>query len=394
VATFRESASRKGIELKCETGWDVPDWGLGDPLRLQQVLVNLLSNALKFTEQGQVSVSVLRTTSAAGDQLRFEVSDTGPGIRTEDQKRVFAAFAQLEQNPAGAAGSGLGLTICRELVERMGGEVGVSSELGRGSKFFFSFPLEVAEPASASAAAPPAPPAARPWDNVPIRVLVAEDTEDNRLLISHYVRKEPVEIQFAADGQEAVDAIQAGSEFDLILMDLDMPRLDGYEATKCIHEWQRSHGRTATPIVALSAHAMREAELASMAAGCIAHIAKPVEQAMLLSTIRRYASATGVLRPEPAVLAEGVAALVPKYLAAKPQQIAEARASLAAKDYDPIRRFGHNLKGTGRGYGLAPIEDIGREIENAATNHDEGRIAEQLENLLRFVSSVPAAASK
>jgi CheY-like chemotaxis protein len=223
---------------------------------------------------------------------------------------------------------------------------------------------------------------------------VAEDTEDNRLLISHYVRKETVQIQFAADGQEAVEAVQAGGQFDLILMDLDMPRMDGYQATKVICDWQKSHGLNATPIVALSAHAMREAELASLAAGCTAHVAKPIEQAMLLNTIRRYAGSKTAPVVEAPVMPEGVAALVPKYLAAKPKQIAEARASLAAKDFDPIRRFGHNLKGTGRGYGLPPIEEMGREIEKAAANHDEVSIAEQLENLHRFVSSDPVASWK
>jgi PAS domain S-box-containing protein len=390
VATFRESASRKGIGLEFEIASDVPAWEFGDPLRVQQVLVNLLSNAVKFTEQGHVAVSVLTLSTPLGERLCYEVSDTGPGIGTEDQQRVFAAFTQLsKQNPPGAAGCGLGLTICRELVELMGGEIGVTSQPGRGSRFYFTLPLEAAEPmdaladSSAGLAAPPS------LDSGTVRLLVAEDTEDNRLLVTHYLRKEPVEVTFADDGQRAVDAIVAGREFDLILMDLDMPILDGYGATRFIREWQRSHGQAPTPIVALSGHAMREAQQASLAAGCTAHVAKPVDQATLLSTVRRYARVRTLYRPETAEVEDGIAALIPKYLASKPRQIEEARASLAIRDFAPIWRFGHNLKGTGRGYGFPPIEDIGREIEKAAADKDEAGISEQLENLRRFVADEP-----
>jgi PAS domain S-box-containing protein len=387
MATFRESASRKGIGLDFEIASDTPEWELGDPLRVQQVLVNLLSNALKFTEQGHVAVRVHRAPGPAGERLCFEVSDTGPGIGVEDQARVFSAFTQLSKHiPAGNAGCGLGLTICRELVELMGGEIGVSSQPGRGSRFYFSFPLEATEPNDAGAEGSLSHPIPQPLDPGIVRLLIAEDTEDNRLLLSHYLRGQPAEVKFVGDGQYAVDTILAGEEFDLILMDLDMPRLDGYGATKQIREWQKSHGHVPTPIVALSAHAMREAELASLAAGCNAHLAKPVDKTTLLTTVRRYARAKSVPRPDTVEVDEGIAALIPKYLAAKPKQIEEARAALAVKDFDPIWRFGHNLKGTGRGYGFPPIEEMGREIEKAVADRDVANIAEQLENLLRFVT--------
>lgn len=392
VATFRESASRKGIGLDFEIASDAPEWELGDPLRVQQVLVNLLSNALKFTEQGHVAVRVYGTPGPAGERLCFEVSDTGPGIGAEDQARVFSAFTQLSKHtPAGNAGCGLGLTICRELVELMGGEIGVSSQPGRGSRFYFSIPLEATVPNVAGAEGSLSHVIPQPLDAGIVRLLIAEDTEDNRLLLSHYLRGQPADVKFVGDGQCAVDTILAGGEFDLILMDLDMPRLDGYGATKQIREWQKSHGHVPTPIVALSAHAMREAELASLAAGCNAHLAKPVDKTTLLTTVRRYARAKSVRRPESVEVEDGIAALIPKYLAAKPKQIEDARAALAVKDFDPIWRFGHNLKGTGRGYGFPPIEEIGREIEKAVADRDVANIAEQLENLRRFVSDEQAS---
>jgi HPt (histidine-containing phosphotransfer) domain-containing protein len=144
--------------------------------------------------------------------------------------------------------------------------------------------------------------------------------------------------------------------------------------------------------VALSGHAMREAQLASLSAGCNAHVAKPVDQATLLATVSRYARVKTAQRLETAELEEGISALVPKYLASKAKQIQEAQASLDAKDFEPIKRFGHNLKGTGRGYGFPPIEEMGRELEKAAAAHDENSIAEGLENLRRFLADDRVAA--
>jgi CheY-like chemotaxis protein len=207
---------------------------------------------------------------------------------------------------------------------------------------------------------------------------------------------EPVQLRFALHGQEAVEAIEQGGQFDLILMDIDMPVLDGYAATRRIRTWQQSRGTT-TPIVALSADAMREAVAASLDAGCVAHVAKPVDRDTLLNTIRRYApvQASGgvpVVRNTP--VSEQVMALVPLYLASKEKQIEEARAWLASRDFGPIRRFGHNLKGTGRGYGFPPIEDMGREIEKAATQADAERIAGQLDAPHKFVSESTDAVAR
>lgn len=391
VATFRESANRKGIGLRFDIAQDVPAWELGDPLRVQQVLVNLLSNAVKFTEQGCVTVSVTTSAGIGGPSLRYEIADTGPGISQADQQCVFTAFTQLsKQSSPGTAGCGLGLTICKELVELMGGKIGLESHVGQGSRFFFTLPLEAAEPETSvdGAVAPTVVPA----HASSVRLLVAEDTEDNRLLVTHYLRKEPIEVTFAEDGQKAVEEIQSGRKFDLILMDLDMPKLDGYSATKMILDWQMAQGQQPTPIVALSGHAMREAQQASIAAGCAAHVAKPVDRATLLSTVDRYARVKAATSPRASSVDEALAALVPKYLGSKPKQIEDARASLAAKDFEPIRRFGHNLKGTGRGYGFPPIEAMGKEIERAAVAHDEARVAEQLENLLHFVTEDHVAA--
>lgn len=388
VATFRETASKKEIGLSIEIDPAAPAWALGDPARIQQVLVNLLSNALKFTTQGRIDARVkVLSEATAGDKLRFEISDTGSGIPLEHQDKIFARFVQLPHQTTGQHGAGLGLTICRDLVELMGGSIGVVSREGSGSTFYFNLPLEAVEPVLAKPESDEQKPVQLAAGET-IRILVAEDTEDNRLLLQHYLRNEPVQLRFANHGQEALDAIEQGEQFDLILMDIDMPVLDGYATTRRIRNWQRANG-TATPIVALSADAMHQTVRAVIDAGCVAHIAKPVDRETLLKTILRFASlksATAGAPAQPIAVSRQLMALIPQYLSSKERQIEEARAALIAGDFGPIRRFGHNLKGTGRGYGFPPIEDIGRQLELAAAQADDRRITEQLDALHRFVT--------
>jgi CheY-like chemotaxis protein/HPt (histidine-containing phosphotransfer) domain-containing protein len=302
------------------------------------------------------------------------------------------------QGLAALPGSGLGLTICRELVQLMGGEIGITGALGAGSTFYFSVPLDAAGPGTwdLKPAATRAPRLA--LATAGLRLLVAEDGEDNRSLLQYFLRGEPVTVQFAENGQAAVDIVLGEAEFDLILMDLDMPVLDGYAATRKIREWQASRGMRPTPIIALSAHAVQDLVYASLEAGCNAHLAKPVERAVLIDTLYRYTVAGDAVKlleeaAEPASeeVAPEVAALVPQYLASKWKQMEEARSRLLERDFEPVRRFGHNLRGTARGYGFPPLEHIGRELEVAAASQAEAKIAEQLDRLRQFLDqqSVP-----
>jgi len=403
VHTFAETAARQQVDLRLEIAENVPDWQLGDPLRLQQVLMNLVSNALKFTARGRVDVRGLVVAGEGDGQLRFEVSDTGPGIRSEDQEKIFSPFTQLpNQDLASLPGSGLGLTICRELVQLMGGEIGVTGAVGSGSTFYFNIPLVAARPGVTK------PPVARARRLSPgsasLGLLVAEDGEDNRALLQYYLRGEPITVRFAENGQLAVDLVLGGAKFDLILMDLDMPVLDGYAATREIRKWQARQGIPPTPIIALSAHAVEELVRASLEAGCNMHLAKPVERAVLIDTLYRYTASgeavklaeavelIGAVKPKDPVeetgneeLAPEIAALVPQYLASKWRQMEEAQVRLLEHDLEPVRRFGHNLRGTGRGYGFPPLENIGKELEAAAAACEEARISEQLERLRQFL---------
>jgi CheY-like chemotaxis protein len=178
-----------------------------------------------------------------------------------------------------------------------------------------------------------------------------------------------------------------------------MPVMDGLTATRRIREWEQSQvrrepQRTLTPVVALSADAMREAVMASMEAGCAAHVAKPMDRETLMKTIYHFAPAKAAPATRTIAISEQVMALVPQYLASKEKQIEEARSALASRDFGPIRRFGHNLKGTGRGYGFPSIEEMGTEIERAAMQADGSRIAMQLDALHRFVTESATALTK
>lgn len=384
VRTFATTAARKGVALNVEIAPEIPDWIMGDPLRIQQVLTNLLSNALKFIREGKVTVRLY----VAGADLRFEVADTGPGIEAADRERIFAPFTQLlNQSTTSIPGSGLGLTICRELVQLMDGQIGVQSEDGGGSNFYFTVPLELAPPEPTNLAASKTPGAfTKLRQGHLLSILIAEDTEDNRVLLRHFLREQPVVLDFAQNGHEAVEAVRTKGDYDLILMDIDMPELDGCAATRQIVEWEASAGLPPTPIVALSAHAIHEQVRTCLEAGCIAHVAKPIDQATLIESIERYAR---VQRPKTPVIrlavSDQIAALVPGYLASKRLQVEEALAHLTARRFEPVQRFGHNLKGTARAYGFPEMETLGSALQDSAKEADEGEVARQLLALHRMV---------
>ena len=276
----------------------------------------------------------------------------------------------------------------------MEGEIGLKPEPGPGSTFYFTIPLLESEPVPQMPAQAIAsdhlqcPPGTR------IRILAAEDAEDSRFLLDRYLRDEPVALRLVKDGREAVEAVASGEEFDLILMDIDMPRMDGRTATKRIHEWQARAGASPTAIVALSAFAIQAEIRASLDAGCAAHIVKPVGQAALIGAIRRFARCPGgddggCHASE--TRCQSVADLLPGYLDAQTRRIDDATIQLATRDFESIQRFGHNLKGTGSGYGFPEIEKLGSAIETAAAKSDEQCVAEQLLALHRVVSEAASS---
>jgi two-component system, sensor histidine kinase len=280
VGLLKESAASKGIGLALDVDDAIDGEYLADPIRLRQILFNLVGNAIKFTDAGEVRLA-LRRQSHAGELevLRFEVIDTGIGIPEEARPRLFARFAQADSaTTRHYGGTGLGLSICRSLVEAMGGQIDFDSEPGRGSRFWFTLPLA----RRAAGPEPAAAPAARPLP--PMKILVAEDNRTNQFLIENLLRRLGHAVTVVANGMAAVAAVGA-HDFDLVLMDLQMPDMDGIAATARVRSFPG--GKGAIPIIALTAHAMESDRLDCLEAGMDDYVSKPIDQTLLAEAIAR-----------------------------------------------------------------------------------------------------------
>ena len=284
---FCIQAEEKGILL--EARCDADDVVVGDDVRLQQVLANLLSNALKFTDPGdtiRLSIGVLMRDEGRVS-VRFSVKDTGAGIREEDLERIFVSFEQASENRRNAQGTGLGLAISSNLVRLMGGKLDVRSRLGEGSEFFFVLELPAAddEALGSGMAVPDA--AERSLEGT--RVLLAEDNDLNAEIAVALLDMQGVEARRAANGREAVDLFAASDpgSFDFVLMDVKMPLLDGLEAAAEIRALDRADART-VPIIALTANTFQEDREDAAAAGMNGFIPKPFDAQQLYETLRSY----------------------------------------------------------------------------------------------------------
>jgi PAS domain S-box-containing protein len=286
VALVRSQVQDKGLALDLVLSPDLPEWIETDPTRLRQVLLNLLSNALKFTETGGITVALRREQDERGTRLRFEVADTGIGIPGDKQHLLFRDFSQVDASTARRyGGTGLGLSVCRRLVEAMGGEIGVVSGAGQGSRFWFTIGLvTAAAPAGTHAAGPVRAGRAA-------RVLVAEDLVVNQMIVTAMLKAAGHQAVAVANGEQAVEAVRLGG-FDLVLMDMEMPVMDGISATRAIRALGTPAARI--PIVALTANAMLEEAVSCREAGMDDFLSKPIDRDALIAAVQRWA------RPRPA----------------------------------------------------------------------------------------------
>jgi CheY-like chemotaxis protein len=280
-SAFTALANKKGLSFALDIEGARGRY-LGDPTRLRQILYNLISNALKFTEQGEIRVVARRQ----GEVLELSVRDTGVGIAPEGLSKLFAKFDQLDSSTTRRfGGTGLGLAICRELAVLMAGEIGVTSELGLGSTFTLRVPLPwVGEERSI----PTAIETIDEQREIALRVLAAEDNAINQLVLKTLLHQMGVEPLVVENGQLAVAAWESG-EWDVILMDIQMPVMDGLTATAQIRRRERELGRAPTPIVALTANAMAHQVDQYIVAGMNGHVAKPIQAAELFEALTRAA---------------------------------------------------------------------------------------------------------
>jgi len=297
AALFR--ARQKGLDISCQVQADVPDALRGDPMRLRQVMVNLLGNAIKFTSQGRVTIRVNRAAeSDDGACLHFSVTDTGIGIEPDKQRSIFEAFTQADSSMNRRyGGTGLGLAISSRLVEMMQGRMWLESEPGMGSTFHFTARFKLQK---AAGELPPARKSERAKVTTPLsstqlglRVLVAEDNMVNQRVALGLLKKAGHSVVVAGNGKEALDILDAGA-FDLILMDVQMPEMNGFEATAEIRRREQSTGQR-IPIIAMTAHAMVGDKEQCLQAGMDRYVSKPVREHELLAAIEESVARAGAV---------------------------------------------------------------------------------------------------
>jgi PAS domain S-box-containing protein len=511
---------------------------VGDPNRLRQVLVNLLGNAVKFTEAGEVLLTVQNHPSDRSGEVEFSISDTGVGIPFDKLETIFDRFTQADPSITRKyGGTGLGLEISRRLVECMGGILSATSRVGKGSTFRFNVqfergiqsgrktPFEITEfrgrrvlviddnatncfilaetmnswgiesttfraPAEALADLSAANEAKRPYSLVlvdsdmpgmdgfettarikelapelpvimftsdvrpgdikrrreaglsgyavkpvkraellrlicsamhpheeaelqvsadakrpetapvrPLRILIAEDSADNRLLLEVYLKASPHQLTFVDDGKAAVDRFRTES-FDLILMDMQMPVMDGLTATRAIRTIEKQRGAPAIPIVGVTANARPEDVQASAKAGCNQHLSKPISRHKLLSTIEEYGPMTAPVTASPDApeaesarliaieMPTGLEGIVPRYLASRRAELPKMMALLAASDFQRLAVLGHDIKGTGTSYGFPELTRMGAALEHSARQMDTAALTAQLPELKDYLDRV------
>lgn len=388
-------AKEKGIGLRFQALSDVPETIPTDPARLRQILTNLIGNAIKFTTEGEVVISERYENTASGPQLFIGVKDSGIGIPADKLATIFDPFTQAESSTTRRfGGTGLGLTISRKFAHAMGGEIQVSSDFGDGSEFMICLPVTVDQLARHATTMITAQSAMqhvqadssgtiKTWHFERGRVLVVDDTPENRQLVNVVLTDAGIEVVEAEDGQQAVDAI-LGSHFDVVLMDMQMPVMDGYQATRTL----RDQG-VKTTIIAFTAHALTGFDAEIEAAGCDGYLTKPIDIDVLLTRLAKEIGAEQVevvVSPSVQVSSDQATQTEPllsrlasqprlhkiidSFVAHLPVRIAQMQTELLEERLDDLAASGHWLKGSAGSVGFDLFTEPSRNLEEAAKAHD------------------------
>jgi signal transduction histidine kinase/CheY-like chemotaxis protein len=286
---LKSKAEEKKLLLTYEFLPDIHEYLLGDEFRIKQILMNLIGNSIKFTTSGSIVVHVGRNndTSRKG-HLWFEVSDTGIGIAKEQQDKLFQIYSQADSSTTKSyGGTGLGLAISKKIVEMMGGEIWMDSNIGSGTKMYFTLNCEEVKSPTLKTNEPQSDKKKSDTNHHGVKILVVEDAEFNRILIQEYLKNTNHQITEAENGKIAVEKVKQ-NEYDIILMDMQMPVMDGYSATHEIREWEKQTNHAHIPIVAVTAYALKEEEDKSIAVGCDQHLSKPVSKENLLKVLESF----------------------------------------------------------------------------------------------------------
>jgi len=410
-------AARKGLQLEQTIGADVPRWLRGDSGRLRQILLNLCGNAVKFTPSGTVAVETrVERQDETSAVIRFTVTDTGIGIPADRQAEIFSPFTQADGSTTRKyGGTGLGLAISRQLVELLGGRIGVESEPGKGSRFWFTAALEKKPgdaPADSEGQRTPAAdrgeggrPVSRPRSRAS-RILVAEDNITNQQVALAILQKLGYRADAVADGKEALTSLRS-IPYDLVLMDCQMPEMNGYEATARIRDPRSGVRNPQIPVVALTAHAMTGDREKCLAAGMNDYAVKPVDVKALKAVLEKWLPRDGEGAPSSGVADRAAPTAVPRedspmvfdeaalverlmgdrdvartivrgFLDDMPKQLASLESYLAAGDAAAVQRQAHTIKGAAAGVGGNAMRRAARAMEEAAKTGDLAAMAAQM----------------
>jgi CheY-like chemotaxis protein/HPt (histidine-containing phosphotransfer) domain-containing protein len=382
MSLFTPIAHQKGNKVTYVIEPNVPKVVLADETRLLQILSNLTSNALKFTENGtvKISVSTVHLTESNVD-LKVRVSDSGIGISPKDLKKLFSAFQQLDNSTSkNYGGTGLGLAISREFCKMMDGEIGVESEEGKGSTFWFTVQLAIGDPMKVSSKLK-----SDRFDisgtlkEVHARILLVDDNATNRKVASQILIKAGCVVETAKSGKEAIECLSSDQDFDLVLMDIQMPEMDGMETTRHLKETISS----LPPIVAMTAYAMKEDRERFLAAGMDDYLAKPIRAQQLIQIVGKWVhdghapedvlddfsnevvdeevlkSLSDAVGGDP-VFVEG---MLKEFIEEAEEQIACAEKAYAVNDCKGVQSELHTLKGNSGTLGAAQVHEICEKIE-------------------------------
>jgi len=410
-------AKEKNLALHCDLAADLPSNFVCDPVRLRQVMVNLLENAIKFTEQGEIKVGVaLLSDAAAAPMLHFSVRDSGIGIPPERIEQIFEAFTQVDSSTTRKyGGTGLGLTITRRLVELMGGRLEVDSQPGIGSCFHFTLPclLDAADQAMPEAGQdrPHQPTgglaSTAPAANAGPAILLVEDNPVNQKLAKVLLERRGYQVTIAENGQQALAAI-AGQAFEIVLMDMQMPVMGGVEATQRIRQRETEQGLPRLPIVAMTANAMQGDRETCLAAGMDDYLTKPIKAADLEAKLHLLLRAPAGQRdaaPLPAfdygaavsgMDSEIIEIIAPAFLEHYRRELDALRQAIAHQDSATTERRAHALKGTLAAFGAQPAEYCAAQLESLAKAGAHARLdalfadlAAEMEKLASALSASP-----
>lgn len=399
INTFALLARRKGLRLDCQVSPEVPEWLLGDSGRLRQVLVNLVGNAIKFTERGQVSVSAkVAQTGSDWTELRFTVRDTGIGIPSDKQSLVFAAFTQADASTTRKyGGTGLGLTIVQRLVTMMGGTIHLESELGKGSTFYFSAKLQLPGKQFTPPAADKPVVANAQGQLLQRRILLAEDNAVNRQLATRLLEKRGCAVLTANNGRDVLSILER-EKVDLILMDVQMPDVDGLEATRVIRQKEKSSGEH-VPIITVTAHAMKGDRETCLAAGADGYISKPLQAEELFGAMEQcLAGKAGVASPSVVNALEALercqgdhkllAEIIELFDQSSRDLLREMESCMERGDAAALVKAAHTLKGSLGIFGKGPAYKAVEELESGARKEDLASVREAFGPMLSSVQTL------